>query len=211
MIEDTECLRFAGLQAYQGSAQHLRTTEERATAIQAAVDRVIESTTLLRANGIAYPVVTGAGTGTYRLEASSNAYTELQAGSYISMDVDYSKNLDNNGKPLKEFENSLFVYSTVMSKPISDRAVLDAGHKAVPIDSGFPVVAEMPDLEYAGASDEHGKLILKKPGRDIKIGDKLKLIPGHCDPTVNLFDWYVGIRNGRVETLWPITARGAMR
>ncbi len=187
------------------------TPEERAAAIKAAVDRAIESTTLLKANGIACPVITGAGTGTYRLEASSTVYTELQAGSYIFMDVDYSKNLGETGKPLQEFKNSLFVYSTVISKPTSDRAILDAGHKAVPIDSGLPMVADMPDLEYAGASDEHGKLILKNPERDIKIGDKLKLIPGHCDPTVNLFDWYVGIRNDRVETLWPITARGAMR
>ena len=211
LIEDTKGLRFGGLQAYQGGAQHLRTPEERAAAIQAAVDRVIESTTLLNANGIACPVITGAGTGTYRLEASSKVCTELQAGSYIFMDVDYAKNMDTDGKPLKEFEHSLFVYSTVISKPTSDRAVLDAGHKAVPIDSGLPMVADMPDLEYAGASDEHGKLILKNSEREIKIGDKLKLIPGHCDPTVNLFDWYVGIRNDRVETLWPITARGAMR
>ena len=211
LIEDTKGLRFAGLQAYQGGAQHLRTPEERAAAIKAAVDRTIESTTLLNANGIACPVITGAGTGTYRLEASSKVYTELQAGSYIFMDVDYSKNLGETGKPLQEFKNSLFVYSTVISKPTSDRAVLDAGHKAVPIDSGLPMVADMPDLEYAGASDEHGKLMIKDQQQDIKIGDKFKLIPGHCDPTVNLFDWYVGIRNSRVETLWPITARGAMR
>ena len=211
LIEETDGLRFAGLQAYQGGAQHLRTPEEREAAIQTAVDRVIETTTLLNANGIACPVITGAGTGTYRLEAASKVYTELQAGSYIFMDVDYAKNLGENGKPLKEFENSLFVYSTVISKPTSVRAALDAGHKAVPIDSGLPVIADMPDLEYTRASDEHGKLILKNPQRDIKIGDKLKLIPGHCDPTANLFDWYVGIRNGRVETLWPITARGAMR
>ena len=79
------------------------------------------------------------------------------------------------------------------------------------ISSGLPVVADMPDVEYVGASDEHGKLILKNPQRKIGIGDKLKLIPGHCDPTANLFDWYVGIRKDRVETLWPITARGAMR
>ncbi|HIJ55924.1 MAG TPA: DSD1 family PLP-dependent enzyme [Deltaproteobacteria bacterium] len=211
LIEETKGLRFGGLQAYQGGAQHLRTPEERAAAIQAAVDRVIDTTTHLTANGIACPVITGAGTGTYRIEASSTIYTELQAGSYIFMDVDYAKNLDTDGKPLKEFEHSLFIYSTIISKPTSDRAVLDAGHKAVPIDSGLPMVADMPDLEYAGASDEHGKLILKDPQRNIKIGDKLKLIPGHCDPTVNLFDWYVGIRNGRVESLWPITARGALR
>jgi D-serine deaminase-like pyridoxal phosphate-dependent protein len=127
------------------------------------------------------------------------------------MDADYAKNLGENGQPLCEFEHSLFVYSTVMSRPTRNRAVLDAGHKAVSIDSGMPLVYGMEDVEYSRASDEHGALILKNPDRELKIGDKVMLIPGHCDPTANLFDWYVGIWKNRVETLWPITARGGMR
>ncbi|MBW1962242.1 MAG: DSD1 family PLP-dependent enzyme, partial [Deltaproteobacteria bacterium] len=138
-------------------------------------------------------------------------FDELQAGSYIFMDVDYAKNLKEDGQPLNEFEHSLFVYSTIMSRPTRDRAVLDAGHKAVSIDSGLPLIYGMEDVQYTRASDEHGTLKLNDPQRDLKIGDKLKLIPGHCDPTVNLFDWYVGVRNNRVECLWPITARGAFR
>ena len=111
LVGETKGLRFGGIQAYQGRAQHLRTPEERGAAIQTAVDRVVDTTTLLTANEIACPVVTGAGTGTYRLEAASNVYNELQAGSYIFMDVDYGKNLGKNGKPLKEYEHSLFVYA----------------------------------------------------------------------------------------------------
>ena len=166
---------------------------------------------MLEAHGISCDTVTGAGTGTYLLEAVSGVYNELQAGSYIFMDVDYAKNLDADGKPLRIFEHSLFVYTTVISRPERNRAVVDAGHKAVPVDSGLPQVYGMKDVEYGRPSDEHGKLILHDPDRDLRIGDKLLLVPGHCDPTVNLFDWYVGIRDNRVETLWPITARGAMR
>ncbi|MFC1799257.1 DSD1 family PLP-dependent enzyme [Thermodesulfobacteriota bacterium] len=204
-------LRFAGLHAYHGSAQHLRSPDERQQAIQSAANLVREATAILNNNGIDCDIVTGAGTGTYPLEADSGIYNELQPGSYIFMDVDYARNLDENNQPLRIFEHSLFVYATVISRPVRERAVVDAGHKAVPLDSGMPAVYDMEDVEYVSASDEHGSLTLHDPSRDIKIGDKLMLIPGHCDPTVNLFDWYLGIRNKRVETIWPITARGAMR
>jgi D-serine deaminase-like pyridoxal phosphate-dependent protein len=127
------------------------------------------------------------------------------------MDVDYAKNLGEDGNPLDRFQHSLFVYTTVISRSAPDRAVVDAGHKAVPLDSGLPIVSGIKDVEFVRASDEHGKLKILNPASRLKIGDKLKLIPGHCDPTVNLFDWFVGIRNNRVEALWPIAARGAMR
>jgi 3-hydroxy-D-aspartate aldolase len=210
-IEESPGLRFAGLQAYHGAAQHLRTPAERKQAIEYSIDRVLKTKSVLKSNGISCETVTGAGTGTYRIEATSDVYDELQAGSYIFMDVDYSKNLNKEGASVGEFRHSLFVYATVMSRPARDRAAVDAGHKAVPIDSGMPLVSGLPDVTYTRAADEHGKLLLSDPARDLKIGDKLKLIPGHCDPTANLYDWYVGIRNNHVEVIWPITARGGMR
>jgi 3-hydroxy-D-aspartate aldolase len=88
--------------------------------------------------------------------------------------------------------------------------VADAGLKAYTNESGPPVVHGMPDVTVIGVSDEHATLKLGDPSRKLKLGDKLLLIPGHCDPTVNLHDWYVGVRNGRVEALWPIDARGAV-
>ena len=210
-IQTSPHLRFAGLQAYHGSAQHRRTPSDRRDAIAFAVSRVKEAKALLDRHGLTCPTVSGAGTGTYLIEAASGVYDELQAGSYIFMDVDYAKNLGEDGNPLDRFRHSLFVYTTVISRPVPDRAVVDAGHKAVPLDSGLPVVSEMQAVEFVRLSDEHGNLRLHNPACGLKIGDKLKLIPGHCDPTVNLFDWFAGIRNNRVESLWPITARGAMR
>ena len=208
-IDRFPALRFAGLQAYQGRAQHLRTHEERRQAIGEAVEGVQHTINLLTQNGLECELVSGAGSGTYALEAESGVYNELQAGSYIFMDVDYGKNLDADGTPWQEFEQSLFVYATVMSKPNREWVVLDAGLKALSVDSGLPVMADLPGAEYVGASDEHGKVMLHDPASPIRSGDKLRLIPGHCDPTVNLYDWYVGIRSNRVEALWPITARGA--
>jgi len=203
-------LRFGGLQAYHGAAQHIRDYTRRKEAIDAAGERTRRTVDLLHRHGLSCEVVSGAGTGTYRFETGSGIWNELQAGSYVFMDADYMKNLKPDGTPGSEFEHSLFVYATVMSRPTKDRALLDAGLKALSVDSGMPVVAGMPDVEYIRASDEHGKLTLHDPGRALPLGSKVRLIPGHCDPTVNLHDWYVCYRNDRVEALWPITARGAM-
>ena len=202
------CIRDR-LQAYHGGAQHLRSFAERQEAIGQAVEGVQHTMNLLSQHGLECELVSGAGSGTYAFEAASGVYNELQAGSYIFMDVDYGKNLDADGTPWHEFEHSLFVYATVMSRPNRDWAVVDVGLKALSVDSGLPVMADLPQAEYVGASDEHGKVLLNDPDSPVRIGDKLRLIPGHCDPTVNLYDWYVGLRNNRVEALWPITARGA--
>lgn len=207
-IASCRSLRFAGLQAYQGAAQHLRKVEERRAAIESAVARVRQTVAALGKAGIACERVTGAGTGTYVFEAVSGVFNEIQPGSYIFMDADYARNeWIESGIP--RFEHSLFVWTTVMSHPTPDRAIVDAGLKASSVDSGMPRVAEFEGAEYVKASDEHGVLRLNATAR-LAVGDKLKLIPGHCDPTVNLYDQYVCVRKGRVEALWPITARGAV-
>jgi 3-hydroxy-D-aspartate aldolase len=82
--------------------------------------------------------------------------------------------------------------------------------KALAFDSGPPTVWDEPAATYERASDEHGRLAVSTTTNRLRIGDKIRLVPGHCDPTVNLYDWYVGVRQNRVEQLWPITARGAV-
>jgi len=201
-------LRFAGLHAYQGAAQHVRTPADRKAAITKAVQQVRTSIEMLHEAGLRPDIITGAGTGTYPLEAGSGIYNEIQPGSYVFMDADYNRNLDEDGKPIKVFEQSLYVWATVMSHAAPERAVVDAGLKALSVDSGMPLVADLPGVEFLKASDEHGVLRLPQ-GTAIEVGDKIRLIPGHCDPTVNLYDWIVGVRGGKVECVWPITARGA--
>jgi len=201
-------LRFAGLHAYQGAAQHARTPAERKAAIARAVQYVRITVEALQANGLKPEIITGAGTGTYLLEAASGVYNEIQPGSYIFMDADYNRNLGENGKPTHAFEQSLYVWATVMSHASPERAVVDAGLKALSVDSGMPLVADLPGVEFLKASDEHGVLKLAQ-GTHVTVGDKLRLVPGHCDPTVNLYDWIVGLRADKVECVWPVTARGA--
>ena len=199
-------LIFGGLQAYHGSAQHQRSPEQRRATIAAAVDDSRRTVEQLRQRGLDCPIVGGAGTGTFEFEAASGVYTEIQAGSYAFMDADYAR---NHGGTSAGFRHALFVLATVMSQARPGLAVLDAGHKAVAIDSGMPTPWQREGLAYTGASDEHGKLEWTD-GEGARIGEKLRLIPGHCDPTVDRHDWYVGVRGGRVECVWPVAARGAM-
>jgi 3-hydroxy-D-aspartate aldolase len=207
-IARSSSLRFAGLQAYHGHAQHLRSMEERKSSIATAAKAVRETKALLEKSGIACPIVTGAGSGTFMFEVESGAWDEIQPGSYVFMDADYARN--EWAAPLPRFEHALFVLSTVMSRPAPQTAIVDAGLKASSVDSGMPTVWKRPGLTYSRASDEHGVIEISAGAAAPALGDKLPLVPGHCDPTVNLYDWYVCVRNGIVEALWPITARGAL-
>jgi 3-hydroxy-D-aspartate aldolase len=208
-IADAPNLKFRGLQAYHGRAQHLPTYQERAQAIAFAVDAVRETLDALNAVGLDCEIIGGAGTGTFAFEADSGVYNELQVGSYVFMDTEYARIGDKDGGLYTAFEHSLFVLATVISVPADDRAIVDAGLKSYSAEKGPPWVYGLDDIEVTGVSDEHGKLKLGPNARRLKLGEKIRLIPGHCDPTVNLHDWYVGVRRGRVEALWPITARGA--
>jgi len=207
-IADRPGLSFAGLQAYQGKAQHVRDHDERRDLIQKAIDDTKRTVDLLKAEGLSCAIVAGAGTGSFEMEGASGVYNELQCGSYVFMDADYQRVRDAGDKPISEFENSLFILTSVMSKAKQDVAICDAGLKAQSVDSGMPIVFGRSDVEYLKASDEHG--VIGDPGNVLRLNDRLRLIPGHCDPTVNVHDWLVGVRNGRVEALWPVTARGAL-
>lgn len=198
-------LRFAGLHAYHGRAQHVRSMAERKASIERAADAVRLTKDLLKSRSIDCPIVTGAGSGTFMFEVESGAWDEIQPGSYVFMDADYARN--EWAAPLPRFQHSLFVLATVMSRPKPEVAIVDAGLKASSVDSGMPGVWQRPGLAYTHASDEHGWV---EGAPAPALGEKLLLVPGHCDPTVNLYDWYVCIRNGFVEDLWPITARGAV-
>ena len=163
-------LVFAGLQAYQGRAQHLRTYEERRGAIASAIEKTRDTVELLGKVGLVCDVVGGAGTGTFEFEAASGVYNELQAGSYCFMDADYARNKRADGGPFNQFENALFVFATVMSTPIPMRAVVDAGLKALSFDSGVPIVPGFPGALYERPSDEHGGLDLGRMQRAPQSG-----------------------------------------
>ena len=207
-IDQAAGLTFAGLQAYQGAMQHLDNYADRKAKIDIAVAMVADAVAALADQGLACDIVGGGGTGSYYFEGKSGVYNELQCGSYAFMDADYGRILDKNGARIDhgEWDNALFILTAVMSHAKPDMAICDAGLKAQSVDSGLPVIFGRDDVSYIKCSDEHG--VISDPDGGLKVGDKLKLVPGHCDPTCNVHDWYVGVRNGKVETLWPVTARG---
>jgi len=206
-VAESPGLVFGGLQAYHGSAQHLRTVAERRTAVQRAAEIAAQTAERLAGAGLPCPAISGGGTGSLPFDLELGVLTELQAGSYVFLDADYARNETPDSAP--GFEHSLFVLATVMSRPTRERAVTDAGLKALAFDSGPPEVWRRDGVRYAGPSDEHGTLAVAE-GASVAYGEELLLVPGHCDPTVNLYDWYVGVRDGRVERVWPVAARGAV-
>jgi D-serine deaminase-like pyridoxal phosphate-dependent protein len=206
VVSGSRHLRFAGIHAYHGAAQHLRSVAERSAAIALAAEKARRTRDLLEDEGLECESVTGAGTGTFLFERGSGVWTELQPGSYIFMDADYGRNA---WEGFPRFEQSLYIWTTAMSAPVPGRVVVDAGLKAHSFDSGNPLVAGWPGVEYVRGSDEHGVLKVASGARAPARGEKLRLVPGHCDPTVNLYDWLVCYRGERVEALWPVAARGA--
>jgi D-serine deaminase-like pyridoxal phosphate-dependent protein len=214
-IRKHPALNFAGLQAYNGRAQHVRSAHDRRDAITKVVDAVLMTRHLIEGQGIPVGLVTGGGTGSMLLEAASGVFGELQAGSFMFMDADYAKNEREAAQP--PFEHALFVKSQVMSTH-AKHVVCDAGHKSHAIDSGLPRVHSLEGegaLDYLNGGDEHG-ILRPSTGSNYlpALGRTVWLIPGHCDPTVNLHDVLIGVegglRQGVVRRVFKVDARGAM-
>lgn len=217
-------LRLRGLQAYHGSAQHLRTAQARSQAIAAAARRAALARDTLRSAGFGCDEVSGGGTGTFAYEVASGVYTEIQPGSYALMDLDYRANEPDAAAPA--MRQAIGVMMSVMSVRAA-HAVLDGGLKAVSVDSGLPAL-RLPGWRVRGVSDEHTVIEPLEAGRTVPAGEgssapapllshlpvpgqRCVLDPGHCDPTVNLHDWVVAYRGDRVEAVWPVLPRDASR
>jgi D-serine deaminase-like pyridoxal phosphate-dependent protein len=203
-IQASPGLQFLGLQAYHGTAQHMRSPDARRATIAEVAAIVRDVKTLLAEQGFQCTVIAGGGTGTFYLESQSTEFTEIQPGSYVFLDADYAKNEPEPAVPT--FAQSLHVLTTVISIGAHGNPVLDAGYKALAVDSGLPSIADRKAF-IAKMSDEHS-VIQDNGTPSLQPGDRVVLTPSHIDPTVNLHDWYVGVRHGRVEVLWPIAARG---
>jgi 3-hydroxy-D-aspartate aldolase len=207
-IADAPKLAFRGLQAYHGRAQHLPRYAARQDAIREAAQAVRETLGALDQAGLSAEIVGGAGTGTFRLEAVAGLWTELQPGSYVFMDREYAEIEGSSGQPEPDFEHSLFVLAGVISRS-ETRAVADAGLKSLSGEKGLPLLKDVASAEVIGISDEHSVIAPALGWAQLRLGDRVRLIPGHCDPTVNLHDWILGVRGDHVEEIWPVAARGA--
>lgn len=201
-------VRFAGIQAYHGGIQHKRSFEDRQRAAAKGVKATVGYVDALRQAGFACEVVTGGGTGTAGFDAASGVFTEVQPGSYAFMDGDYGV---MEWGEVMALRHALFLQGTVISTPTPERAVLDIGLKSTSAESGLPQVVGREGLRCTALNDEHCILIAEDPRKRPALGERLLLIPGHCDPTFNLHDELVVVRQGVVEGIWPVAARGLSR
>ena len=197
-VQSCPHLVFDGIQAYAGNLAHEADAAKRREASAAVEARLRSLLAYLNENGVACREVSGTSTGTLQFRPKDSVYTEIQAGSYIYMDMAYRK----VGAP---FENALFVLASVISKS-AGATILDAGMKSLSLDQTLPALADFPDIPL-DMSEEHCKAVDKRMD-NAQVGAKLRIIPGHCCTTINLFDWLYFVRNGRVVDRVPVTGRG---
>ena len=204
-------LRLRGLQSYAGNLQHIVSREERSTAAAGLRETVADIVAAAKRQGLHFDIVTGAGTGTHDLDSQENAFTELQAGSYVFMDAEYTQVLASDGQP-SPFEVSLFVQTAVVSTNATGWVTVDGGTKCFSTDSGVPLVAKGVDAasRYAFFGDEHGKLMPPQGSTAQRpaLGARVEFVTPHCDPTVNLHDAYHVVEGGTLVAIWPVDARG---
>ena len=206
-ISGAKDLTLKGICAYAGHIAHITGFEQRRANSRHALAQAVETRDLLLKHGHDVQLLTGASTGTYNIDAEIRGLTELQSGSYIFMDVEYRRIGGSSGKVYEDFSPSLSVLSTVIHLS-GNKAVVDAGLKAFSTDRPFgPEPLGLSGVQYEFAGDEHGRLILDGPSQDIRLGEKLRFIPPHCDPTVNLYDRFFCVRGDVVEDEWPIMER----
>jgi D-serine deaminase-like pyridoxal phosphate-dependent protein len=208
-IDSLPHVKLAGLQAYAGHASHVIGFEERQTVSREAMAPAVETLCLIESRGIHVPLLSGGSTGTYNIDAEIDGITELQPGSFIFMDVDYSRIGGKDGPLYRDFRNALSVLTTVVSKPADEIAVVDGGYKAFATDKPLtPEARNLPGLEFTWAGDEHGIVKMAGGSLPVKVGDRIEFIIPHCDPTVNLYDRIYCLRGENVEDVWNIAARG---
>ena len=197
-------LRLRGVQCYAGMIQHEPGAAARAAAARAVQEKLAAMLATFRQTELVCEIVTGSGSGSFALDAAAGVFTDLQVGSYAFMDDEYAAN-----QPLvvdePTFTRSAFLLTQVVSANHGGLATIDAGSKSLSFDGPLPSVQAPMGLVYERAGDEFGKVVgAGAPG----VGERVLLGLPHCDPTINLHDAFVCVRDGVVVDRWPITARG---
>ncbi len=211
-IHTASNLHFFGIQAFAGPCAHTVGFSERKKASEQSMGQAVETRWQIEKAGVPCPWLSGGSTGTYNIDSAIDGITEIQPGSFLFMDIDYSI-IGGQSDPQKfiDFGFALSVIATVFSKPSAKWAIVDAGFKAFSTDRPFPPQLRSGNVPFRWAGDEHGNLDLTQATQSIELGDRLEFLVPHCDPTVNLYDRIYGIRGSMVESVWNIAARGMIQ
>lgn len=208
LADECNNLSLDGLQIYIGSCMHIHGFEKRRDRYARMMALTASTREMFLQAGIDVPVVSGGGTGSYNMESDIGVLTEVQAGSYVFMDVEYREIGGEKTELFSDFEPSLHVLVTAISKPQKKLITVDAGYKSFASDTVKPQFKDIEGVDFNWGGDEHGIILLNNPSVEIRLGDKLPIVTPHCDPTVNLYDYYFPHRDGVVSEIWPIAARG---
>ncbi len=205
-------MTLRGIQYYCGSQQHIEGYADRRAAIVDRTDYLKQVIAAMRDAGFAPGIITGGGTGTHRIDLELGVFTELQTGSYVFMDKQYL-DCDLTGDGAVPFETSLAVDARVVSANHAALVTIDSGYKSLSTDGGSAQVRAGAPAEtmFMFMGDEHAALIGPDIGLNLRPGDAVSLIVPHCDPTVNLYDFYHVVRGDTLVDLWPVSARGRAR
>lgn len=209
-VSDHPLLTLCGVQHYAGHLQHVEDFSERQERSLASWQGALAIAEQLRDAGHALDIVTGGGTGSYDIDNKIDDITDLQVGSYVFMDVEYLKIGAANNQPRLPFEPSLMIQASAISQPVSGVVTLDSGYKAMASETVAPEFMDLPGARFKFAGDEQGVAILAKGSQEPVLGRKFRMISPHCDPTVNLYDYYWVHKDGYAHSLWPITGRGCV-
>jgi D-serine deaminase-like pyridoxal phosphate-dependent protein len=209
LVDTLPNLKLRGLLSYDGGAQHITGFAARKERALRNIEANAGTREKMKQAGLSTEIFSGGGTGTYSIQHLVPGFTDVQVGSYLFMDMQYLAIGSEDGNSVyQDFEPSLTVLATVVNNRFPGRLTTDAGAKALTLNTPRAGVIGEPGMDYNAGSDEFGSITFKEAAKTWQMGDRLELIVPHCDPVVNLYDFIYGIRNDRVETVWPVTARG---
>lgn len=211
-LSDCKPLRYAGAQGYSGMVQHILRYDERRAVYGAQLDYLQSVLDALRQAKLAPAIVSGGGTGTFGIDIERRIFTESQAGSYIFMDVEYNDVELFNDKD-NPYRTSLFLRTSVVNNKVPGQLTINAGFKSFATDGPL---ARILSRDHAGNryelyGDEFGRIVFGAGAPDTyPIGSHVDLITPHCDPTINLHDYYHVFEGEKLLDIWPIVARGVL-
>jgi D-serine deaminase-like pyridoxal phosphate-dependent protein len=211
-IAAADRLTLRGVQYYCGAHQHIEDFAQRRAAIIERTEYLKTVIAALAAAGYPPEIVSGSGTGTHHIDLELGVFTELQVGSYALMDKQYL-DCDLTGDGSSPFAPSLGVDARVVSANHAALVTIDAGFKSLSTDGGVATVTRgaPPETMFAFMGDEHAALMGADIGTRLQPGDPVSLTVPHCDPTVNLYDYYHVVQGDTLVAMWPVSARGRAR
>ena len=209
LVDRLPHLRLRGMLCYDGGSQHVQGFDARRAQTLERLVPASETFELFRRSGLSTEIFSGGGTGTYNIDHATPGLTDVQVGSYVFMDAQYlAIGGAQDAERYSDFQPALTILTTVLNAQYAGRATTDAGAKACTINRPWAIVKGESGMSYTSGSDEFGSIRYDNPSRTYAVGDKLELIVSHCDPVVNLYDQMYAVRNGQVEAVWAIAARG---